>query len=188
MSDATNRPPIPRLRRGQLTRRGVLGGAAGATLASFVGVPSAQASSALSGPRLEMALRVTRAVAQFPIEFPALGEKSPALARASSARLQRAAHGLTSKHLAQIRTATDRLIADGMLGREPRALVAALGAHSARPGDGQSLVSLIALSVATLASRHDPNDDGFARTWLGGLARMHEQDTLGEAVTRRGIR
>jgi hypothetical protein len=188
MSDTTSRPWTVRLHGGHLTRRGLLGGVAGVALASFPGVPSARASSTLSGQRFDLALRVTRAVAQFPIEFPALGEKSPALARASSTRLSGAARRVTTKRLTQVGAAADSLIADGMLRQRPEALVMALGARAARDGEAGALASLIALSVATLAPRNDPNDDGFARTWLGGLARMHQQDTLGDAVTRRGIR
>jgi len=143
----------------------------------------------LSYQGFAMALRVTRTVAQFPIEFPAFGEKSPALARASSARLSSAAGKLSPHRLTQVGAAAERLIADGTLGQRSDALVMALGAHAARDGEsGGSLVSLIALSVAALAPDNDPNEDGFASTWLGGLARMHQQDTLGAAVTRRGIR
>jgi hypothetical protein len=189
MSGTTSRPWTVRLRGGCLTRRGLLGGVAGIAAASVMGAPSASASGALSGQRFDLVLRVTRAVAQFPVEFPALGEKPPALARASSARLSSTARRLTPKRLTQVGAAADSLITEGMLDQCPEALVMALGARAARDGEGGALASLIALSVATLAPRNDPNDDdGFARTWLGGLARMHQQDTLGDAVARRGIR
>lgn len=164
----------------------MLSGIAGATLVSVAGVPAAQAREGLSSQERDMAMRVMRAVAQFPIEFPGFGEKAPALARASSARLSRAVHRLTGEHLTAVRAATRRLIADGMGRRPPRELVRALGAYAARD-DAAWLAGPVALSVAALAPRHDPNDTGFAGTWLGGLARMHEQGTLGEAVNRRRI-
>jgi hypothetical protein len=80
---------------------------------------------------------------------------------------------------------TDSLISGGLLSQPSRALVKALGARAAAD---DSLTSLIALSTATLAPLNDPNDDGFARTWLGALARMHQGGTLDDALTRRGVR
>lgn len=132
-----------------------------------------------------MALRVTRAMAQFPIEFPAIREKAPALVRASAPRLAGTASKLNARNLTRANAAADSLIADGMLSKPLRALVARLGERS---GD-QSLAALAAVSVATLAPINDPNDtQGSARTWLGTLGRMHDQGTLTDAVNRRGIR
>lgn len=186
MSDETGRPGIPGLRYKNLTRRGVIGGAVGAGLATLVSVSPASASAAtLQGQRLEMALRVTRTMAQFPIEFPAIGEKAPALARASAPRLTSAVRKLKARNLAQASAAADSLLADGMLTKPLRALVARLGERS---GD-ESLAALVAVGVATLAPINDPNDTrGSAQTWLGTLGRMHDQDTLADAVNRRGIR
>lgn len=169
-----------------LTRRGVIGGAVGAGLATLVSVSPASATAAtLRGRRFEMALRVTRAMAQFPIEFAAIQEKAPALARASAPRLTSTVRRLKARNLARANAAADSLLADGMLSKPLPLLVARLGERS---GD-ESLAALAAVSVATLAPVNDPNDTGGSgRTWLGTLGRMHDQGTLTDAVRRRGIR
>ncbi|HZR49011.1 MAG TPA: hypothetical protein VFB06_05790 [Streptosporangiaceae bacterium] len=186
MSDETGRPGIPGLRNKNLTRRGVIGGAVGAGLATLVSVSPASASATtLQEQRFAMALRVTRAMAQFPIEFPAIHEMAPALARASAPRLTSTVRKLKAGNLARANAAADSLLADGMLSKPLPNLVARLGERS---GDG-SLAALAAVSVATLAPVNDPNDtQGSAQTWLGTLGRMHDQGTLTDAVNRRGIR
>jgi len=207
MSDEMRPPEVTGPGRRNLTRRGVIGGAAGIGLAAIVTAAPASASTsvALPGQRFDMVLRVTRAMAQFPLEFSAVhgkasaamakfplehsavhGKASAAMAPASAPGLARAARKLKARNLAQVNTAADGLLADGLLSKPLRDLVITLGSRSAAD---KSLLALAAVSVATLAPINDPNEtSGFALTWLGMLGRMHEQNTLAAAVTRRGLR
>lgn len=206
MSDGMRPPEVTGRGRRNLTRRGMIGGAAGVGLAAIVTAAPASASTSaeLSGQRFDMVLRVTRAMAQFPLDFSARPEKasaalakfplepsarygkaSAAMAPASAPRLARTAGKLKPRNLAQVSTAADGLLADGLLSEPLGDLVLTLGSRSA----DTSLLALAAVSVAALAPINDPNEtSGFARTWLGMLGRMHEQNTLAAAVTRRGLR
>ena len=179
------------LARGEaVSRRSVLGGMAATGLVGALGVPAQAAvaeTGALSRPQQEMALRVTSVVAQFPIEFPTMGERLPVLGRVDARRLSVAAGTLTPDRLLRVRAAADGLIAAGLLESPPAALVNVLGDAAATQSPVNS-TPLVALAVATLNRNADPNSDGFADVWIGMVARMHEQHTLASAVAGRRFR
>ena len=172
-----------------LSRRRVLSGASIAGFVSLTGIPAASASGALTARQGAMALAVVRVVAQFPVEFPELGERPPALSRATPSRLAKVVDRLTPRRLSEVREALDELIATGLPNRQPRKLLMALGARLGQgPVPAAPLVALVAVATATLNRDADPNEDGCADVWTGLMARMHAQRTLADAVTRRSLR
>jgi hypothetical protein len=193
MSSKNESPGFLIARSGAVSRRRVLGGVTAAGVMSALGVPAqatAATAGALSQPQQVMALRVTSVVAQFPNEFPAVGEHTPALSRVDASRLSTAAGKLTPGRLSGVRAATDELIAAGLLESPPDALVSALGEAAATQGAAKSasVTALVALAVATLNKNADPNSDAFADVWIGMVARMHTQRTLAAAVAGRRFR
>jgi len=205
-----------------MSRRGFLSGGTAAAAAAVMGsLPAtAQYGTELRTTSLQraMIIQVARAGTVFPLRLPALGQASPARARArraisrlraaqdqlgpgllqlgaasrpSLARLRTAEPALPPAELAAARAGADLLIGAGLLDSGHAPLLAGLG-HLEATGQPPDRAAL--LGVATLAVRTVFGDAAHHRVrtvagqWLGVLSAMHDQGTLQPAIQQRGLR
>lgn len=158
-----------------MNRRGFLGVAGAAALALG---PTAAPRGALTADVRKMILQVARAGSVFPIEFPGFGEPGPASARATAARLRRAASRTSPGRLAQARAGADALIARGLLNQPRARLLDGIGQQAGMAGAEPGLTAAVALAIATVSRHFDPGSDEEALLWTDGLRRVHERGLL----------
>jgi hypothetical protein len=163
--------------RSRLSRRRFLGTAGTAGSVVVLGAAPASASARpLSPQETSVVLRVARTGAVFPIPLPSLDEPGSALSRATPDRLRAAANRMKASRLASVQAASAELTALGHPEhRTQDQLLADIG-NIARSGHGRAdLTALVALAIATVARRFDPNDDDPAELWIGGLRLLAER-------------
>ena len=181
---SSNRKPPPgtSLNR-RITRRGVLRASGLAASGLLMGAPvtaklitpptAISTSSSLSAPHSRMALQIAQVGSIFPIEFPAFGETGSATSRATASRLHRAVGRVSPARLALVRGGLDALIAAGLLNAGQEDLLAGIGRIDAE-GTAPGLTAAVAMAVATVSRKFDPNTDAAAQVWLGGLRYLHQ--------------
>jgi hypothetical protein len=179
MSHAEHAGP-PASRR-KLTRRGLLAASgfagAGLLLPLTAAEPAAAAPSvALSAADSRLTLQVAAVGAVYPIAFPAFGEAGSAFSRTTTGRLLRAAGRLSAARLASVRSGLAALTGAGLLDVTPQRLLDGLTRLAAAP-EPRPLTAVVALAIATVSTRFDPNADAAAQVWLAGLRHMREQGT-----------
>lgn len=181
------RPPMPSGgdRWASVNRRGFLCAAGAATLAfgPATGRGSLAASGSLTADERLMVLQVARAGAVFPIRFPDFGEPGPATARATAARLRRAASRTSPGRLALAKAGADAMIARGLLNQPRARLLDGIGQLTGTSQADPTLTATVALAIATVSRHFDPGSDEAAQLWTDGLRRAHERGLLasGEA-------
>ncbi|WP_433334697.1 hypothetical protein [Spirillospora sp. CA-294931] len=157
-------------------RRRFLGGSvalAGVALGTVGSRTAGAAPVGLSPQEIAMVLAVARVGAVYPVPFPAFGERGPASSRATEARLRARLSGVHPARLAQVREGARALIGADLARARQAPLLDGLGAQAAGARPPQELVAVVALAVATVSRRFDPNNDAAARVWLDGLRRRH---------------
>lgn len=175
--NAVTRPAAP---AGQylgtdMNRRGFLGVAGAAALALG---PTASRRETLTADERQMILQVARAGSVFPIEFPGFGEPGPASARATAARLSRAARRASPERLALAREGADALVMQGLLNQPQRRLLDGIGRQAGVSAGGPGLTAVVALAIATVSRHFDPGSDEAAQLWTDGLRRLHQRGVL----------
>lgn len=128
-----------------------------------------------------MVLRVARAGAVFPIDFPNFGEPGPAWSRATLARLRAAARRACSPRLELAIGGTQALIQHGLLGQPRARLLDGIGEVASDPAN--DLTALVALAIATVSRHFSPNSDDAAELWIELLRGLHQDGwRAGEAI------
>lgn len=208
-------PATPSLsRRGFIGVSGAAGGLAAAAIVAGGQTATAAAAAPLLPAQRLMIAQLARVGVTFPLALPAYNEPGPSRSRAIVARLRAAQHGmpaggiaLAGHHpatVAALRSAelrmrpgdleragagVDLLIADGLLGSRPAALLEGVGRRAALASGNQhrQLLAAVTLAIATVFPGFDPTTTTPAAQWLSMLAIMHQAGTLRPALRRRGI-
>lgn len=138
--------------------------------------PASAGTASLSAQESSVVLWVARTGAVYPIPFPSFDESGTALSRATSDRLTAAAQRTKPNRLASVQAACAELTALGHPDqRTQNELLADIGSLAGSGLVRAELTALVALAIATVSQRLDPNDDHAAEIWVGSLRLLAER-------------
>ena len=132
-------------------------------------------------------LRLARAVAVFPWQFPTLEGPGKALSHATGSRLVAANQRMHPVRRAYARTGSEILLSEGLLGSDPATMLDRIATLSTDPGYERPIIKVTGLAIATLSKPLAPTSDGVARTWLDCVRRIQRQGRLARLARNRGL-